>query len=265
MLTSPCDPPIENPRFCIMHATMLQPATVSLNDAFPRPIITPPPGIRKSVLPGSLKTEKNKVPVGFLPKKPHIPAKAAWIAEKPKHERYGASGMRRAIKLALALAVVPFMATAAAAAPATPNAASALSKVDAGSGTINVRKGGGYPSLAGHGGGGHFGGGGHGGGHHHGGHGPGHGGGGHWHGGGGHWHGGHHHHFRPRWYGVPYYYDYGPSYYYDDDYDDDDDAVVYSDSGDAVARCEARYRSFDRRTGTFLSNDGRRKVCPYLR
>lgn len=148
-----------------------------------------------------------------------------------------------------ALLALPLTATVAGAAPAASNAGSALSKIDSGQPLINVRRGG-------HGGHGH-------GGHGHGGHGHG----GHGHIGGGHWHGGHgHHHFRPRFYGVPYYY-YGPSYYYDDyDYEDDyDDAVVYSESGDAVARCEARYRSFDRRSGTFLANDGRRKLCPYLR
>lgn len=79
-----------------------------------------------------------------------------------------------------------------------------------------------------------------------------------------HWHGGHHHHHRhwrrrfyPAWYGVPYYYDYGPSYYYDDyDYGSYDD--------DAVARCAARYRSFDASTGTFLHVSGERRRCPYL-
>ncbi len=91
------------------------------------------------------------------------------------------------------------------------------------------------------------------------------GGGGGWKPGGGHHHHGHHHRFYPRWYGVPYYYGgyYPDAYYYDDDYDDD--AVVYAESGDAVARCAARYRSFDRASGTFLSNDGKRKLCPYLR
>lgn len=61
---------------------------------------------------------------------------------------------------------------------------------------------------------------------------------------------------------MPYYY--GPSYYYGDDYyDDDDDVAEYS--GDAVARCQSRYRSFDPGSGTFLSNNGTRKLCPYLR
>ncbi|WP_334151441.1 BA14K family protein [Hyphomicrobium sp.] len=32
-----------------------------------------------------------------------------------------------------------------------------------------------------------------------------------------------------------------------------------------MERCAARYRSFDRASGTFLANDGRRKLCPYLR
>ncbi len=122
--------------------------------------------------------------------------------------------------------------------------------------SVLVRRGGG--------GGRHHGGGG---GHHGGGH---HGGGGHWGGGGHHGHGGWHGprgHFygrgfrRPFIYGVPYYY--GPSYY-DDFYEyDDDDVAEYS--GDAVARCRSRYRSFDASSGTFLSNDGTRKLCPYLR
>jgi hypothetical protein len=157
------------------------------------------------------------------------------------------------------LAALPLAATGVSGALAAPAAGSVMSKIDAGQPLINVgRRGGGGHEHGGHGG--------------HGGHGH-HGGGGHWHGGGGHWHGGHghhhhgHHYFRPGfypgWYGVPYYYDYGSSYY--DYYEDDDDAVVYSDSGDAVARCEARYRSFDRRSGTFLSTNGTRKLCPYLR
>ncbi len=101
---------------------------------------------------------------------------------------------------------------------------------------------------------------------------------------GGHWGGGHHggggwgagtaatfygHRFGrgPFIVGVPYGYygGYGPSYY-DDFYeydDDDDDVAEYS--GDAVARCQSRYRSFDAASGTFLSNDGTRKLCPYLR
>jgi hypothetical protein len=99
-----------------------------------------------------------------------------------------------------------------------------------------------------------------------------HGGGGNWggghHGGGGHWgghHGGHGGHFYGRgfrfFYGAPYYY--GPSYY-DDSYEyDDGDVAEYS--GDAVTSCRSRYRSFDAATGTFLSNDGTRKLCPYLR
>jgi hypothetical protein len=67
---------------------------------------------------------------------------------------------------------------------------------------------------------------------------------------------------------VPYYYGgYGSYYddYYYDDYDDDGGAAVYANDGDAVARCAARYRSFDRASGTFLSNSGQRKLCPYLR
>ncbi|MCC7253446.1 BA14K family protein [Hyphomicrobium sp.] len=191
--------------------------------------------------------------------------------------------MRSTRVLALAVLVaLPFTATAAGAAPATPHTGSALSKIDTRAPVIDVRRrgGGGGSGLLGRSGGGPRMGM-RGGGHRFAGSGGRHGapllgrsGGGrqHWQGGGRrHWHGGgghrhrFHHHFRPRWYGAPYYYyDYAPSYYYDDYYDDDyDDAVVYAD--DAVERCAARYRSFDRRTGTFLGNDGRRHLCPYLR
>jgi len=76
------------------------------------------------------------------------------------------------------------------------------------------------------------------------------------------WRGHHRRHFRGRYFvGYPYYYGaYYPSYYYDDDYYYDDGG--YSDDG--VARCAARYRSFDPASGTFLGNDGRRHLCPYL-
>lgn len=160
--------------------------------------------------------------------------------------------MRSTRRVALAvLAALPLAATGVGAAKAAPIGRTVVSKIDAGQPLINVgRRGGGGHGHGGHGGHGHGGHGGHGGHYGHGGH-----------------HLGHLHFgrgFYPGWYGVPYYYDYGPSYY--DYYDDnDDDAVVYSESGDAVARCEARYRSFDRRSGTFLSTNGTRKLCPYLR
>lgn len=204
---------------------------------------------------------------------------------------------RRLLALAV-LAALPFTVTGAGAAPATPNTGSAVSKVDTRGLVIDVRKGGHGLGGRGFGGGRAFKGGGFGGGTHalggggrrmagsrggstfalggggrvagYGGRGPGR----HWHGGGGHHHHGHRH-FRPRFYGVPYYgYGYGsyyPNYYYDDAYYDDDadddygDGAVYANDGDAVARCEARYRSFDRSSGTFLANDGQRKLCPYLR
>jgi len=172
-----------------------------------------------------------------------------------------------------ALAALPLMASAASAAPATPNTGAALSKAGTEGLVVDVGKssgghgfrggGGGRPHIQG-GGGPRFSGR------------PHRPGGGHWQGGGkpnrpggGHWQGGGHHHghyrpIRPRWYGVPYYY-YGPSYYYDDYYYDDYDDYDVAPSGDAVARCEARYRSFDRRTGTFLGYDGKRRLCPYLR
>jgi hypothetical protein len=166
--------------------------------------------------------------------------------------------MRTTRLLAIAaLAALPLGATVASAAPAVSDAVRAISTTDAGSPVINVRKdgGGGGPKFSGGPRGPRFAG-----------NGP-----RHWKGGPGHWngnHGRHHGHFRPRWYGIPYYYGgYYPNYYYDDSYyeDDDDDVVVYSQNGDDVARCEARYRSFDPASGTFLGNDGLRHVCPYLR
>lgn len=85
-----------------------------------------------------------------------------------------------------------------------------------------------------------------------------------WRPGHGHHHGHHHRHFRPRgWWGVPYYGYYGPSYYYDDFYEYDEPRVYVDD--DAVARCRARFRSFDARTGTYVTTSGKRRVCPYLR
>jgi hypothetical protein len=79
-------------------------------------------------------------------------------------------------------------------------------------------------------------------------------------GGYGHFHGDHHRHFGPHFaVGLPFY-GYGPDYYYDDDYYDYDVA----DTGNGVARCEARYHSFDPASGTFLGYDGARHPCPYL-
>lgn len=40
-------------------------------------------------------------------------------------------------------------------------------------------------------------------------------------------------------------------------------APVYHD--DAVARCAARFRSFNVRTGTYVTYDGEERLCPYLR
>lgn len=183
--------------------------------------------------------------------------------------------MRSTRVLALAaLMTLPLGLTAAVAAPAASTTGNALSEIDK-SHVIDVRKGGGggfrgggfrgggFRGLPGgrgfamRGGGGraHFRGGGpriagfrH--------RGPGR----HWHGGHGHHHGHHHHHHRRwAWYGVPYYYDYWPDYYYND--------VYYDDGGyddDAVARCAARFRSFDPATGTYLHVSGERRRCPYL-
>ncbi|MGL4396231.1 MAG: BA14K family protein [Hyphomicrobium sp.] len=35
-------------------------------------------------------------------------------------------------------------------------------------------------------------------------------------------------------------------------------------AGSDIDRCEASYRSFDRRTGTYVGYDGQTYVCPYL-
>lgn len=177
------------------------------------------------------------------------------------------------ILAAATLLALPLGTPAAMAAPATPGSAQAVSTIDVKAPVINVRKGGGFGAFRGGGfrggafrgggfrahsfsgprvrsfsrgayrsrafgpsyaykGGRHFGRG-----------------------------YGHHHrrHFRRGFVvGYPYYYypDYYDDYYYDDD-------VGYSD--DAVARCAARYRSFDPASGTFLGNDGERHLCPYLR
>lgn len=41
-----------------------------------------------------------------------------------------------------------------------------------------------------------------------------------------------------------------------------DDGYRYRDSNwDHIRRCEARYRSYDRRTDTFIGRDGRRYYC----
>ncbi len=89
------------------------------------------------------------------------------------------------------------------------------------------------------------------------------GGGFHFAGGHGYFHGGHFGRFGPGVFlGLPYY-GYGPAYYYDDDdYYDDDGGPA--DLDDPVALCQARYRSFDPESGTFLGYDGFRHPCPYL-
>lgn len=99
-------------------------------------------------------------------------------------------------------------------------------------------------------------------------------GGGRWHGGGHRWHG-------RRWIGPglgfaaglaagSYYGGYGYGGYYDDGYYDDSYAyapeVTYSEapagSGDSVAYCQQRYRSYDPASGTYLGYDGQRHPCP---
>ncbi|MGL6062348.1 MAG: BA14K family protein [Bradyrhizobium sp.] len=62
------------------------------------------------------------------------------------------------------------------------------------------------------------------------------------------------------YYGNPYY---GNNYgYYDDGYYDDSTVAVVPGGGDDVAYCEQRYRSYDRRSGTYLGYDGQRHPCP---
>lgn len=34
---------------------------------------------------------------------------------------------------------------------------------------------------------------------------------------------------------------------------------------DAIARCASRFRSFNARTGTYITYDGEERLCPYLR
>ena len=123
--------------------------------------------------------------------------------------------------------------------------------------------GGGGHGGGGHGGGGHMGGGGHGG--HIGGPNVPHGG--MWHGGGGHHRHGGHGWRGPYWYGGPIVYGGGYGYYddYYDDYDDYGYAPNVVSASSAVARCEERFRSFNRRTGKYTTYSGEKRVCPYLR
>ena len=64
----------------------------------------------------------------------------------------------------------------------------------------------------------------------------------------------------PRYYGGPGYYAPAPTYY-DDGYVEDG-AVAVAPGGDDVAYCMQTYRSYDRRSGTYLGNDGYRHACP---
>jgi hypothetical protein len=65
-------------------------------------------------------------------------------------------------------------------------------------------------------------------------------------------------------YGYPYWDDYYYGDYYYDDYYPAATTVV-SVGDDAVARCAARFRSFNPRTGTYVTYGGETKLCPYLR
>ncbi len=91
---------------------------------------------------------------------------------------------------------------------------------------------------------------------------------------GGGWHGGygHRHHggFIPGAIiggaiaSARYGYYYGPGYYDDQYYYDDGPVVVVPGPGDedAVAYCMQTFRSYDRRSGTYLGYDGLRHPCP---
>ncbi|ABE62879.1 conserved hypothetical protein [Nitrobacter hamburgensis X14] len=136
----------------------------------------------------------------------------------------------------------------------------------------------GFSGGGGHGGGGHIGRGGGGGGHISRGGGFGGGGrhmaGGGWHGGGHHggWRGGHHHRHSGGFY-TGFYPGFGfgvgsafaSPYYYDDSYgyyDDSPTVEVVPSSGDDVAYCQQRFKSYDVSSGTYLGYDGKRHPCP---
>ncbi len=95
-----------------------------------------------------------------------------------------------------------------------------------------------------------------------------HSGGGNWSRRGGHgWYGrrGHRGYWRDGyWVGLPFLaYGLGAYDYNDDYYDGYYDSYPY-DSDAGYARCEARFRSFDPHTGTYMGYDGHRHRCPYL-
>lgn len=60
----------------------------------------------------------------------------------------------------------------------------------------------------------------------------------------------------PLWAGA---YDDGP--YYDEGYGPD---YAYEGRGGGYERCEATFKSFDARSGTYMGYDGIRRRCPYL-
>lgn len=73
------------------------------------------------------------------------------------------------------------------------------------------------------------------------------------------------------WYG-PYYRPYYRPYYYAPPppppvtyYESRPYVVRPAGDPDAVARCAARFRSFDYRTGTYTTYEGETRLCPYLR
>ncbi len=67
-----------------------------------------------------------------------------------------------------------------------------------------------------------------------------------------------------QYWGRPYYYAPPPpppvTYYESRPY-----VVRPAGDPDAVARCAARFRSFDYRTGTYTTYEGETRLCPYLR
>ena len=64
--------------------------------------------------------------------------------------------------------------------------------------------------------------------------------------------------YRPHYYAPP-----PVTYYETRPYESRPPERAYGD--DAVARCASRFKSFDPRTGTYVTYDGEERLCPYLR
>jgi hypothetical protein len=60
--------------------------------------------------------------------------------------------------------------------------------------------------------------------------------------------------------GSSYYY--GSPYYYDDSYAYYEDPGVPAVGADEIAYCQARFKSYDPASGTYLGYDGQRHPCP---